>query len=81
MSAKPNGGPAFPRPAGKNGYPQMGYEDGNQGMTLRQWLAGMALQGFCANPNVNTAKTSSKSIAELCLIQADAVIAHEKGEA
>ena len=42
MSAKPDGGPAFPRPAGKNGYPQLGYEDGNRGMTLRQWLAGMA---------------------------------------
>ena len=53
MSAKPNGGPAFPRPAGKNGYPQLGYEDGNRGMTLRQWYAGMALQGFCANLGCN----------------------------
>lgn len=39
-SALSDGGPAFPNP----GY------GGMRGMSLRQWYAGQALAGLCANP-------------------------------
>jgi hypothetical protein len=31
------------------------YEHGGEsdGMTLRDWFAGMAMQGFCSNPNAS----------------------------
>jgi hypothetical protein len=45
MSNKPNGGPAFPATA------EHGLNSGEPGMTLREYYAGKALQGFCANPN------------------------------
>ena len=66
MSAKPDGGPAFPVP-----FREIARE-GKAGMTLRQWLAAAALQGFCANPGLN--ETSANSIADLCVIHADALI-------
>lgn len=45
MTSKPDGGPAFPRTLVKDRpYGQFEPEDG---MTLRDWMAGMALQGMC----------------------------------
>ena len=42
---KDTSGSAFPRPGNE------GYDYGNQpGMTRRQWLAGLAMSGLCANP-------------------------------
>ena len=50
MSAKPDGGPAFPRPATVvNDTTRMDRIGEQPGMTLRQWYAGMALQGLLAN--------------------------------
>ena len=50
--SKPDGGPAFP-----NG--SYDTKTGNNlGMTLRDWFAGMALQGICANPDIS--KTAAK---------------------
>lgn len=64
MTTKDDGGPAFPM---STGY---GYEQ--TGMTLRQWFAGQALAGLCANPN-------NHNIQEVCArisyAQADAMIA------
>lgn len=45
MSNKPEGGPAFPVDE-KNDDGTHFYT--NMGMTLRQWYAGMAMQGFAA---------------------------------
>jgi len=43
--SKPDGGPAFPRPGWE------GCTDGNYlGMSLRDWFAGMVLQGRLSNP-------------------------------
>ena len=46
-----DGGPAFPRPAStdEHGSPCNVYQD-QDGMTLRDWLAGQALAGNLANP-------------------------------
>ena len=43
MDKKDNGGPVYP-----NITPDM-IVDGHPGMALRDWFAGMALQGLCAN--------------------------------
>jgi hypothetical protein len=40
--SKPDGGPAFPHSAPEGCAP-------NEGMTLRDWFAGMALQGLIAS--------------------------------
>lgn len=41
MAEKPNGGPAFPRS-------DAGYSPTQDGMSLRDWLAGQALSGMLA---------------------------------
>ena len=47
MDKKDNGGPAFPIPHQPN---QEGYEwNAAGGMSMRDWFAGLALQGLCAN--------------------------------
>lgn len=42
MASKDDGGPAFPRPASE-------YTSGERGMSLRDWFAGQALAGLCAD--------------------------------
>lgn len=59
MSVLPDGGFAFPTPnSGEWGFNSKNEKifcpDVTPGMTLRDWFAGMALQGFCANPNIIT---------------------------
>lgn len=62
------GGPAFPISESSQtpGYP---------GMTLRQWYAGKALAGFCANSSMSS--TTEEAMARYAFAQADAMIAHE----
>ena len=46
---KPNdGGPAFPRPIGSHNAGLS--ETGHPGMSRRDWLAGVAMQGFVSHP-------------------------------
>lgn len=53
MSSKSKtGGPAFLYPSLQ--LAPFGTEVGNKGMFLRDWFAGMALQGLCACPTVET---------------------------
>lgn len=70
------GGPAFPS------HGDFG-EVAHEGMTLRQYLAGKALAGFCANSAVfaesracgwSLVNCSPEQLAEECLKLADAVI-------
>ena len=68
MSAKPDGGPAFPVKASMNG-------EAWDGMTLRQWYAGKALSGPLMDQGENPEKA-----ARYAFQYADAMIAHEKGE-
>ena len=49
------------------------YAHAEGGMTLRDWFAGQALAGHCANPNL--ADASAKQIATLSIESADAMIA------
>lgn len=51
-----NGGPAFPRAGFGFAYPGGGNEcePSESGMTLRDWFAGMALQGILANSGVGS---------------------------
>ena len=64
---KPNdGGPAFPRAGDQVNLPV-------KGMTLRQWYAGQALAGFCAEPYTEEV-VYERSIAERSCDLADALI-------
>ena len=64
-----DGGPAFPRPAGHSGTP--GRQNNEQdGMTLRDWFAGMVLQGLCAHQTFPLAEVSTDAyeIADAMLV-------------
>ena len=49
------------------------------GMSRRQWLAGLAMQGMCANP-AYSGSDSASLIARLAHAQADAMIEYEDSE-
>lgn len=69
-----DGGPAFPSPDAAQ------WDIGNRGfypgMSYRQWLAGMAMQGLLANPEAFE-WTATRTI-EIAMHHADAMIAAEK---
>lgn len=53
MTAKNNGGAAFPRSASfPPGAGVLSWNDEQDGMTLRDWFAGQALAGFLSNPTI-----------------------------
>lgn len=58
---------------------------GFYGLTKRQWLAGMAMQGMLANERqvsfFETTGNAAKAVAELSFEIADAMIAFEEKEA
>ena len=56
-----DGGPAYPS------HPDSAYA----GMTLRQWYAGLAMQGLCANKEFSGC--GPDDIAEMAFDQADAM--------
>ena len=68
MSEIDNGGTAFPVSEDTAHFP---------GMTLRQWYAGMALQGMLANPSINIAKSD---LCNSAFNFADKMIRAGKGE-
>jgi hypothetical protein len=61
------GGAAFPRAL------VPGQDNGEPGMTLRDWFAGQALAGLMADPG--TFDTPHKRLAESCYGMADAMLA------
>lgn len=76
-----DGGPAFPQAIAfnRNGeavYSGMYFQEG-PGMSLRDWFAGMALQGIMNNTNA-FANMSDKAVAENCWKAADAMLAARK---
>lgn len=73
MSDKDTGEPAFPRvPFDVNDFTG----DGSPGMSLRNWFAGMALQGLLAGGKANsgTSKIDYAIVAKIAIEQADAMI-------
>lgn len=65
MSAHDNGGPAFPRDDWNNGY---------EGMHLRDWFAGQALAGWLASFPSDTA-VKAEGVARFSYQIADAMLA------
>ena len=49
-----------------------GIREEQTGMTLRDWLAGQTLQGFCANPTFS--ETQMQLLAQMAVMQADYLI-------
>lgn len=47
-----DGGPAFPRPASVDGHHEDCLE-AQEGMSRRDWLAGLAMQAILSNPEVD----------------------------
>ena len=84
---KSDGGAAFPQSAIDN-QGRIDYADqmGFGGMTLRQWYAGMAMQGILAHPNAlgkcaqKLGESVYESLAPMAFECADAMIAHEEKE-
>lgn len=76
MSANTNP-PAFPRPFSKDGNSEAWSQDG---MTLRQWYAGQALAGICANSIPGDHHIPSVTVRNAFEL-ADAMLAHEQTEA
>lgn len=75
-----DGGPAFPvalmaRQA--DGQPMTGYDFGVQGMSLRDWLAGKAMQALLVDPE--RVDQSREECARLSYAMADAMLAARKG--
>ncbi len=82
MSEIDSGGNAFPRHE-ISGYGRIGdadhdlWERQKSGMSLREWYAGMALQGLLANPSTILKQAD---IPELSFEYADSMIRAGKGE-
>jgi hypothetical protein len=65
-----NGGDAFPMASVSDCYP---------GMKLRDWFAGMALNGICSDSNIKIENENrAKFLAFTCYAFADAMIAERK---
>jgi len=84
MARIEDGGPAFPRPASeftKNGTLAGGNDaiDANECMTLRDWFAGMAMQGYCAADDDQ--ELAASLIAKDAYRTADAMLEARKGGA
>ena len=71
MTKKPENPPAFPKAANVNAVTIS--EQQQQGMTLRDWFAGMALQGMLAGRQ-NTASNDFVADADECYLFADAML-------
>lgn len=79
-----DGGPAFPVSIANETW------QANRGMSLRAWLAGQALAGLCANPNVighnphcgfAPVNCQYGDIADLAVVLADVALAELDKEA
>lgn len=68
MSKDKTGGQAFPTVGSQYSH--------EEGMTLRDYFAAKAMQGFCANPNARP--TSDVHLAESAYKMADAMLAERE---
>lgn len=75
-----DGGPAFPRPIGqvRTDPGSASYNEGQRGMSLRDWLAGMALSGILAAVPEDQDEIQ---VADIAYRMADAMLAARKGGA
>ena len=76
MSKHNNGGAAFPRPVGGFGDGYTVYRnDAAPGMSLRDWFAGMVVQGLLANCFQNAPETTPETFSATAYKFADALLA------
>ena len=72
------GGPAFPVPMGWDSHGNWVHDGQDSGMTLRDWFAGMAMQGLLAGMLADGAYfergTDDVTVAKLAYIQADTML-------
>jgi hypothetical protein len=73
-----DGGPAFPQ-SDLSGYGIGPAERSNGGMTLRDWFAGQAIMGLCADPSNHELFDSHDDAAKSAYFIADAMIAARGG--
>lgn len=73
MSERDDGGPAFPRSGtdGPEGYPGVSEQSG---MTLRDWFAGQAMNGFASDPSSHDLFDDKDDMARNAYEVADAMI-------
>lgn len=74
MTDMKDGGPAFPNTEVYHPHDGSGMWQGADGMSLRDWFAGMALQGYSSNQEHLDTHTHEET-AELAYIAADAMLA------
>jgi hypothetical protein len=74
-----DGGPAFPfgQVSEVTGAPINGYH--NDGMSLRDWFAGMALQGYASHPLADSRNGEADRIAVATYRFADAMLKARRG--
>lgn len=75
--SKNDGGPAFPQNMTQAGNPVYAEFENGGGMTLRDWLAGMAMQGLLAADSRD--RRSHDDVSRWAYIQADSMLA-ERGK-
>jgi len=75
MTLKPENPPAFPQSEEVFEH-SLGYSVRYEGMTLRDYFAAKALQGFCSNPNVEAGSLANtlKNVAADCYVAADLML-------
>lgn len=69
-----DGGPAFPQ-SDLSGYGFGPYPGNNSGMSVRDWFAGLAMQGMMARDSYDAGQSTPALRASLAYIEADAMIA------
>ena len=74
----PDGGPAFPRMAFR-GFGDIPSHLGTPGMTLRDWFAGMALQGIVAD-SASSGEWSEDRIATYAYQLANAMLKQQEAQ-
>jgi len=78
MSEINDGGPAFPRDGNIPAHAK--HVHSQSGMTRRQWLEGMAMQGILANPNIHPGEVGDAYVEELSRFFASAMLAEPKAK-
>ena len=82
-----DGGPAFPTPDVFQHVEERLYTAAYEGMTLRDWFAGQALEGMNANPELLEHVTEgapfgdmARGLAQSAYLQADAMLTERNKE-
>lgn len=77
MSTHDEGGPAFPSTQACESWQ---CRKPSSGMSLRDWFAGQAMVGLCANPNAGVAVLPAlQDLADACYNYADAMLLARAG--